>query len=228
MNPRPPTVFTTLRSVLTIAPSERRACDDIHRLHSLVSSGFPTPQPTTNDPAPRPAHVLFAAQRGTPHERNGRRTAAPPERLLVQSPTIPDWTPLLDTGRLTEARTFTATHVLRTDDIIEIRVIANPVMKNHRTRQRISLSTPGDAAEWLRRHLARSGLQTQPHHIDPGHGIRTAGTHRRTGGTITTVYREMTAHCRILDPDALARALTQGIGHAKTYGCGLLRLRPHQ
>ncbi|MFF8917835.1 type I-E CRISPR-associated protein Cas6/Cse3/CasE [Streptomyces sp. NPDC015032] len=218
-----PHAFTSWRSALTLAPSQQEACDDVHRLHSLVASGFRTPHPSTTEPIVRPPHVLYAAQRGAPVRYAGYRTAALPERVLVQSPTVPNWEPLVMKGHLAEARTFPVHHVLDVDDVIDVQVVANPIVR--RAGRRVALATPEEGSAWLRRHLARSGLETHPHQVDPGQGVRLAGKHRQTGGTITAVYRDMAARCRVVAPDRLAQALLQGIGPAKAYGCGLLRIR---
>lgn len=50
------------------------------------------------------------------------------------------------------------------------------------------------------------------------------GGHRDKPVTVVTVTFE--GRLEVTDPDALRRALTQGIGRARAYGCGLLTLAP--
>ncbi|MFJ4741173.1 type I-E CRISPR-associated protein Cas6/Cse3/CasE [Streptomyces sp. NPDC088775] len=222
MNPLTTARFTTVRSALTLSPAEQAAGDDIHQLHALVLAGFSAP----NEALPRPRGVLFAALRGAPQQdRRTRLLAAQPERILVQAPTVPHWEPLLASGRLIEAETFPVEHAFSAGDIIDIQVTANPVMRSFRTRKRVSLTAPDDASRWLQRQLAHGGLETTLDHIRPGQGIYVTGTRARSGDRITVVYRNMTARCRVLAPDTLKKALAQGLGPAKAYGCGLLRVR---
>lgn len=229
MTPRPAAIFTTVRSALTLSPPEQTVCDDVHRLHLLVLSGFNNQTLDTAEPAPRPAPVLYAARRGTPQpDRSRRLTAAPPEQILVQAPLHPNWKPLLGAGRILKADIFPVEHHVTAGDIIDIQVIANPTMRDTTTRKRISLSAPDEAAHWLHRYLTRNGLETSPHHIDPGERICMTGTRTRTGDRITAHYREMTARSRVLNPELLVHALTQGVGQAKAYGCGLLRIHQVQ
>ncbi|MFJ5726391.1 type I-E CRISPR-associated protein Cas6/Cse3/CasE [Streptomyces sp. NPDC093149] len=200
-------------------------CDDVHRLHLLVLSGFSNQSPGTTEQTPRPAQVLYAARRGTPQSGRTRRlTAAPPEQILVQAPLHPNWEPLRAAGRLIRADVFPVEHHVTTGDIIDIQVIANPVRRDTLTGKRVSVATPDEASRWLHRRLACSGLETSLHHIDPGERIRMTGTRTQSGDRITALYREMTARSRVLDPALLAHALEQGVGPAKAYGCGLLRI----
>ncbi|MEU9623311.1 type I-E CRISPR-associated protein Cas6/Cse3/CasE [Streptomyces sp. NPDC048155] len=199
-------------------------CDNVHRLHSLVLSGFSNQTPDAAEPAPRPAHVLYAARRGIPQPDRARiLTAAPPEKILVQAPSHPNWQPLLAAGRLIRADVFPVEHHVTAGDIIDIQVIANPVRRDLLTRKRLSLPAPDEAARWLHRHLVRSGLEPL-HDIVPGERVCMTGTRTRTGDRITAFYREMTARSRVLDPELLVHALAQGVGQAKAYGCGLLRI----
>ncbi|MGW6202259.1 type I-E CRISPR-associated protein Cas6/Cse3/CasE [Streptomyces sp. NPDC055089] len=223
MTIRPAATFNTLRSAITLTPQARARCHNVHFLHSLVLAGFPTAAPSEADPAPRRVNVLFAAHRGDPlTDRQRRLAAAPPERVLVQSPARPDWQPLIDDGRLTKADTFPVEHRVQAGDIIDIRLIANPVMRSISSGKRLSLTAPHDATGWLHRRLTRIGLDTAHGDITTGERVRITGSRR--GGPLTLICRDMAARSRVLDPAPLVQALTVGLGPAKAYGCGLLRI----
>ncbi|MER5951709.1 type I-E CRISPR-associated protein Cas6/Cse3/CasE [Streptomyces sp. NPDC001904] len=49
---------------------------------------------------------------------------------------------------------------------------------------------------------------------------------RRKGKPVTVVTATFDGRLEVTDPDALRRTLTQGIGKARAYGCGLLTLAP--
>jgi CRISPR system Cascade subunit CasE len=48
----------------------------------------------------------------------------------------------------------------------------------------------------------------------------------RRGKPVTLVTVTFDGRLEITDPEALRRTLTQGIGRARAYGCGLLTLAP--
>ncbi|MFE2302664.1 type I-E CRISPR-associated protein Cas6/Cse3/CasE [Streptomyces sp. NPDC059445] len=49
---------------------------------------------------------------------------------------------------------------------------------------------------------------------------------KRSGKPVTVLTVTFNGHLEVTDPDALRRCLTQGIGRARAYGCGLLTLAP--
>src|SRR5690606_2525724 len=55
---------------------------------------------------------------------------------------------------------------------------------------------------------------------------RTRDPGGRRGKPVTVVTATFEGRLEVTDPDALRRALTQGIGRARAYGCGLLTLAP--
>jgi CRISPR system Cascade subunit CasE len=55
---------------------------------------------------------------------------------------------------------------------------------------------------------------------------KTRNTRTRNSKPVTVVAVTFDGRLEITDPDALRRTLTQGIGRAKAYGCGLITLAP--
>ncbi|MEU1278552.1 type I-E CRISPR-associated protein Cas6/Cse3/CasE [Streptomyces sp. NPDC005805] len=49
---------------------------------------------------------------------------------------------------------------------------------------------------------------------------------RRRGAPVTLVTATYDGRLEVTDPDALRRTLTQGVGRARAYGCGLITLAP--
>ncbi|MFF0713996.1 type I-E CRISPR-associated protein Cas6/Cse3/CasE [Streptomyces bauhiniae] len=62
----------------------------------------------------------------------------------------------------------------------------------------------------------------RPLSFDKSHG----GDGKRRGKPVTLVTVTFDGRLEVTDPTALRRALTQGIGRARAYGCGLLTLAP--
>lgn len=92
--------------------------------------------------------------------------------------------------------------------------------------------TPGQQEQWLldRAHRLGFGVPTSPHgnHEIVTRNRRTARFRRRSAdGALNDVTVAMVTYDGVLEvenADDLRTALTQGIGRAKAYGCGLLTL----
>jgi CRISPR system Cascade subunit CasE len=216
------TTVTVWRSGLDLSVTTRRDARNVNRLHGLVLSGIPHPPGTD-----RPAHVLFA----TAHTPQLRTRATPPhagspERVLVQSLERPDWQQLLEAGQLTDTQVSVVQQTYTTGDRIAVRIIANPTYRDFVTRQRTALTDAADCAAWLQRRLSDGGIEVIRHHITVGAPLVLTG--RKGHNRITVVSRELQAHGIVRDPPRLHRILTEGLGPAKPYGCGLLLARPLQ
>ena len=76
---------------------------------------------------------------------------------------------------------------------------------------------------WLQARCQRLGIS-----LDDSAPLRVDGyeQHRGKGGTLRVSTLDFSGRLRVLDPVALQRALYDGIGHAKAFGCGLLLVRP--
>ncbi|MEF9903907.1 type I-E CRISPR-associated protein Cas6/Cse3/CasE [Streptomyces sp. P9-A2] len=55
---------------------------------------------------------------------------------------------------------------------------------------------------------------------------KSRGPEGRRGNPVTVVTATFEGRLEVIDPDALRRTLTQGVGRARAYGCGLLTLAP--
>ncbi len=75
---------------------------------------------------------------------------------------------------------------------------------------------------WLHARCERLGIEVD------GDSLRTEGyeQHRGKGGDLRFSTVDFSGRLRVADAAALGVALTQGVGHAKAFGCGLLLLRP--
>ncbi|MFJ9379342.1 type I-E CRISPR-associated protein Cas6/Cse3/CasE [Streptomyces sp. NPDC101455] len=220
--PETRTTVTVWRSRLDLSATTRRDAHNVNRLHGMVLSGIPHP-PDTN----RPAHVLFATTH-TPQQRTRAMPAqaGSPERVLVQSLERPDWQQLLEAGQVTDTKVTVVQQTYTTGHRIAVRIIANPTYRDLATRQRTALTDATDCAAWLQRRLSDGGIEVIQHHVSVGAPlvlIGHKGNHR-----ITVVSRELQAHGVVRDASRLHQILTEGLGPAKPYGCGLLLARPLQ
>ncbi|RJQ89102.1 type I-E CRISPR-associated protein Cas6/Cse3/CasE [Amycolatopsis panacis] len=114
------------------------------------------------------------------------------------------------------------------------RLTANPTASRRKApdsprSQRFGHVTVAQQTAWLLTRAERLGF-TIPvgEHKEPDVAIRSRDNlaFARQGRTVTLTTATYEGHLRITDPDALRTALTEGIGPAKAYGCGLLTLAP--
>ncbi|MET8824271.1 type I-E CRISPR-associated protein Cas6/Cse3/CasE, partial [Streptomyces rochei] len=197
------------------------------RLRRRADRGRPARRPClAAAPAERPPCVLYAADRGPARtDAKQRPLAGPPRAVLVQSPDRPNWQPLLDSGRLTKADTFSEVCEYALGQQVAIRVIANPSYRDTVTRRRMSLSSVAECGSWLRRRLADHGVDVALNHIEVGERVRMTGV-KGEDHPITVICRMFQARGTVQSPEAFHQALAQGLGPGKAYGCGLLITKP--
>lgn len=114
------------------------------------------------------------------------------------------------------------------------RLTANPTRSGRKTAdskdtQRFGHLRPEQQTQWLIDRSARCGftVATQQDN-EPNVALhhRQTQTFRRGAGAVTITTVTYDGVLDIADADAFRNALTQGIGHAKAYGCGLLTIAP--
>lgn len=208
----------------------RNALVDAHLMHQLIMSGWRT-SILPGDENPR-MHlgILYAIDPGTDHRI----------RVVAQANTTPDWN--LDTGILIG----TVDHRVRNAPLagtVNFQVTAAPTKavpatarNSDGTRPR-GKKIPVPAAEreqWAHRALARAGLDIHELHVRASSRIESErkSLPRNQRPTPSAVFAHTvvtyTGTATIIDPQAHRTALHQGIGPAKSYGCGLLLTRVSQ
>lgn len=138
---------------------------------------------------------------------------------------------------------------LRHGDRLRFRVRINPVVQRQRRRidivydalrraRELTASEFGDAVKELpdRLILAQKHGATWFADRAPGLGLELEGAvtvadyrnerlHKRSGGR-NAEFRlsslDLSGYARVLDPEAVRRALARGVGRGKAYGCGML------
>ncbi|MEV7869164.1 type I-E CRISPR-associated protein Cas6/Cse3/CasE [Streptomyces sp. NPDC088124] len=214
------------RSALVLPAAEQTECRNVNRLHQLVLAGFRHPDLSTTVPTERPRFVLYAADRGPARPHTERhQVASPPKAVVVQSPDQPDWRPLLDSGRLTQANVFPVDYEYELGQQVDIKIIANPSYRDTTTRRRLALTTVAECGAWLSRRLAGQGVDVAPHHIQVGTRERITGV-KDGNHAITVISRMFRARGTVQSPETFHQALAQGLGPSKAYGCGLLLTKP--
>ncbi|MFF9251798.1 type I-E CRISPR-associated protein Cas6/Cse3/CasE [Streptomyces globisporus] len=198
----------------------RRDLNDPIGTHRRIMSLFPSEA----GPDPRARFGVLFRTEDTP--------AGP--HLLVQSTHEPD------TGRLPDAYGTTLTRPLdalidaiRPGLTIRYRCAASPVRKPGATTRALYNLPPvvaltGTAADdWWLRQADNSGIKPLTHRSHPLDAVR--GQRRPTGAPSQNIRHARTQFdgtAAIIDTELLRKAVLNGIGRGKAYGCGLLSIAP--
>lgn len=201
------------------------------RMHAAVLAGF-------LPGAPERGRVLWRLDSDSRHELN----------LYVVSRETPSF------DALAEQAGWSSTPVWRTADYSRFlgrlepgqrwvfRLVANPIRNVRDTSSdgtgglarrgsRVPLIKEADQREWLLTRAASGGFIVVPGASGGPNLSVTRSVRQRFGRQSDGVARQVTLQTaqfdgvlEVADPSALRRALTEGVGAAKGYGCGLLTL----
>jgi CRISPR system Cascade subunit CasE len=215
-------VYLTRFRINTARRGARKLLSSPQAMHAAVLASFA--DPITDGGGPR---TLWRVD-GSGHD----------QVLYLVSPTEPDLTHLVEQAGwpTTEAwqtrryADFLAS--LRAGHVWAFRLTANPVRNGrlpHRSdTQRIGHVTVEQQRHWLMTRAARAGFRipTVAETGEPDVTVhrRHTYTFNRDGRRVTLRVATYDGRLEVTDPDALRTVLTIGLGHAKSYGCGLLTL----
>lgn len=238
---------TTYVSVLRTDPNHpkvKSASHNVQYLHQLVMTSVRAHLPDWYDPfgttAPSPEleapgeqrkqfAVLFAAKRNSPEDHAGK-LAGVVTGLYVTSLAKPFWDELVGEGICVVQHLGVETHAYRAGDRLSVQMWANPTMDlkepgdgRHKRGSRVSLGNPNDAADWLRRTMARHGATVDDAKLRLGQtrGLRAPSKSKQ----LKVVLRPYTFVVTVDDPDKFAHAAVNGVGRSKAFGAGLMRIQ---
>ena len=194
-------------------------------MHAAVLSGFADPTQTAE------GRVLWRV------DRIEKQTA-----LYIVSPQQPDLTHLVEQAGWPTTEAWESRPYDRFLSQIEagqrwgFRLVANPVraVREPGSRQRGAVRahvTVGQQEQWLLDRSVNAGFEISP--WDPEHlaeGFQFAVTERKTlefkrqSSTVTLSTARFDGFLTVVDSEVFRRTLTNGIGRAKGYGCGLMTI----
>lgn len=230
-------MYLTRFRVNTARREGRELLGSPHRLHAAVAMSFPE-LPSRDGSGPR---VLWRVDRNSSAE----------VQLYVVSPYRPDLTHLVEQAGWPASDTpgwQTYEYGPFLDGLTEgstwsFRLTANPVHSIRRTEdeptKRTAHITARHQTAWLLSRQDKAGfvvVEKPPARRTTQHGdelqlvvrdrrdLRFAKAAERRTVSLTSVTFE--GRLTVTDPAVLRRTLTQGLGKAKAYGCGLLTLAP--
>jgi CRISPR system Cascade subunit CasE len=176
--------------------------DNIDKLHRRIMLGFPD----ENIPTPRAeSQVLFRVEED--------RT------ILIQSKIEPNWSRLPDNYCI-QAQTKLFTPKFQQNQELQFRLVGNPVRK-HKKKVTKSLTETSEIIHWLESRSGDKGFKIQDVSIE----INPTKRARRKDGRLLTIHSVVyQGALQVTDPELFTRAVEEGIGRARSYGCGLLSL----
>ncbi|MEU5160140.1 type I-E CRISPR-associated protein Cas6/Cse3/CasE [Streptomyces sp. NPDC020875] len=225
-------------------PEARRLLGSPHLMHGAVNMAFPE-LPDREGQGPR---VLWRVDRGRPQDRPELFVVSPTRPDLTHLVEQAGW-PTLDTPGWNTFAYGEFLDALRKGDTWGFRLTANPVHnirrpqdeKGARTR-RAPHVTPRHQLGWLIQRQQAAGFAVVEKPVErrlTEHGdeyelivrdyqplqFRRAPAQRSVPDVrITRVTFD--GRLTVTDPGLLRRTLTEGLGKAKAYGCGLMTLAP--
>ncbi|MGW4380930.1 type I-E CRISPR-associated protein Cas6/Cse3/CasE [Kitasatospora sp. NPDC004531] len=158
-------------------------------------------------------------------------------RMIVQSRVAPDWTNIPSRAMVERPVVRIVSRRFVEGDVFAFRAVVQPVscvsQQGGRGR-RISRKGPEAAREWFTKRLqglgeprrdsrgiVRIGAQASPE----GLGVRSMPAATSTQGSCRGLHidrAEVSGTLEVTDPAAFVDALTHGVGHGRSYSCGLL------
>jgi CRISPR system Cascade subunit CasE len=222
-------VYLTRFRLNSARRATRRLLESPQSLHAAVLACFARPEDHTT----ATGRTLW---------RVDRRPQSPDIRLYISSPRPPDLTHLVEQAGWPTIDTWLTRPYTAFLDSIEkgqvwaFRITANPVHNGRRRSdskdtQRFGAVTAEQQIGWLLARAERSGFaicSTTDGFRNLVLRDRLTRTFRRNkdGPPVTLTMATYEGVLRVEDADQLRRVLTNGLGHGKAYGCGLMTLAP--
>ncbi|WP_405848544.1 type I-E CRISPR-associated protein Cas6/Cse3/CasE [Streptomyces sp. NBC_01518] len=157
--------------------------------------------------------------------------------LVVQSKVAADWAHIPKAALREAPHLITVDHTFRAGDTVSFRSVVNPTYSRPRTGpdgqktrgQRVAHTKPDGVRKWCARLFAtgdtpgRVGASADPDTISVRMlpAVSSPAAHKG----LKVARAELRGSLTITDPTVFVTALSDGIGHARAYSCGLILTR---
>jgi CRISPR system Cascade subunit CasE len=186
----------------------QRDLSNAHALHQRIMQAFPDEQREN----PRADwNILF-------------RQEPDNDTILVQSAIEPNWAGLPQSYLSAhETKPFNLqTSQLEIGRIVQFRLKANPSKRDRQTGKRIGMFYEPDQMAWLERQGGQHGFKLMAVDVIPVPSVFGMKAQKNSPIKIFSVLYQ--GILQISDPQLFINAICQGIGHGRSYGCGLLSI----
>ncbi len=193
----------------------RHDLSNIHNLHRSIMQAFPDLEPLTDEAQKRVRadwQILF-------------RLEPDSNILLVQSELEPDWGKLpLTYLSQQQCKPFQPEiQQFPIDRLLRFRLKANPSKRDKETRKTVGLYYQPDQEVWFGRQASQHGFSVECLDILPAANLW--GMKEKGQPQIKIHTALFQGVLKVQDPALFVKAVRQGIGKGKSYGCGLLSLQ---
>lgn len=111
-------------------------------------------------------------------------------------------------------------------NLYRFKVIINPTRRDHKSRKLVAVKGREDISQWFcERSQASWGFQVLRRYLQIG-TIKVQRFTDKNNRLITLGQAQVQGELLVRDPEKFRQSFQQGIGRARTYGCGLLQLVP--
>ncbi|WP_329293279.1 type I-E CRISPR-associated protein Cas6/Cse3/CasE [Streptomyces sp. NBC_01455] len=223
--------FVATHSVLTLDarhPYVAKSLIDAQDMHRTVMSGF---KGWAEDGSPDARAQMGVLSTWTVDLKEAALV------LVVQSRVAADWGHVPKAALRDAPHLITVDRTFRTGDTVGFRSVVNPTYSRPRTGpdgqrlrgQRVSHSKPDGVRKWCTHHFGnaetpgRVGATADPETISVRMLPAVSSPTTRKG--LKVARAELRGALTITDPATFVTALSDGIGHARAYSCGLILTR---
>lgn len=195
-------------------PQARRDIADAYEMHRTLCRAF------AFETTEAPKRFLWRLEPDRSYTARGLAT------VLIQSAQQGNWQPITDLPgyRLEGEKHVDLAGLLQIGRQYQFRLAANATVT--RGGKRFGLVGEEALRTWLERQAGRCGFVLQETTV--GSLSRLSVRQPKSGHRITVDVTRFDGVLEAREPDTLKRALTEGIGHAKALGLGMLSLAPAQ
>lgn len=191
-----------------LGAADRRALrwTDSYSLHRIIYDLF---DDVRGNDRQRGSGILFA-------DKGVRQGVS---RVIILSDRLPR-TPqrgVLETNPLPESFLQAASY--------QFEVVVNPVWRDNRSGRIMPVRGRDAIAAWFRDHAPRWGFEVHAASLQVT-DVQVDRFSKGTTGMATIARATLTGSLRVREREAFVRAVCQGIGRARAFGCGLLQVVP--
>ena len=142
--------------------------------------------------------------------------------VLVQSAIEPDWSQLPQEylqKHVTKSINYTA-EKFAPGQVFQFRLRANPSKRDQETRKTVGFLKQADQLTWLERQSDRFGFRIHSTTVIPSPNV--FGQKGKGSSPIRVTTALFQGILKVTDSVSFTKAVCEGIGRGKSYGCGLL------